>query len=297
MVLTTQTLPTMTHSIKSLISRASDLHRQLNSQDCPPDINEQHKKLFDDRAQIMERTTSALSPEGYLVHMHDAFIEGFSERRSAGGWRTKFHADAIADAIAYAKDDDDQTQFTEKGYCRVSFDIQTRRPLRALSGREIHTFLIDGATQELGACFHEPGRNMGEVVARYDNLSIEKGPIRTWDQLHAHRLAAVPSLPATLRVEQASGTTEHAARWHTDGTIVVKQGDEWQAYSDFTASNFAQDETMRVFIDAGDGACSQVGADLDEHGPSYANVQPLKTLIRRQQSEILQPAGSRSPKV
>lgn len=266
------------------------LHALLNARACPPDIDAQYQAYFARRQALFDATSLLLETDGMGVSLHDAFIDGFSERRTAGGWRSTFHANAIAYGPAEAGG------MEEKGYCRVVFDVATTQRLRPMAGREIHTFLVDPATRELGAIYHRPGRNMGQVVVGYTRLAVDKGPLRSWKDLREQRLATVPNVEAVLRVEHTPAVganpepvLERPARWYVDGTIRVLEGEQWFTVSELSIPLMeeAVDRGARVWVDAGVPAVkSQLATRLSEdHGPGHHDIRPLKRWLRQQHAQ------------
>lgn len=205
------------------------LHKQLNSARPPEDLAASYERLRAAQQEMQQAAHQRLDTAGHVLSMHDAWVRDFRERRHGNTWRTRFCADVIAHKPP-AEDAGPDARWSETGYVRVEFDADVLEPARALSGCEIHTFLVDENTRQMGFLVHNKTGGMDVIVVPFSRLDISKGPVRTWSQLVQQERAVGPWRPAQVVIAGEPDQDPIAARWYDNGYLEVDPaGDgQWQ---------------------------------------------------------------------
>jgi hypothetical protein len=263
-------------TIRQNLEQALSLHRELNSPAPAADLDERYSILFENQAQQSRILADKLKSDQLQANLHDGWVRGFSERRCAGGWNTRF----FVDACTYQNQGDDQPN--EVGLMRVDIRIQTTEALRAISGKEIHSCLLSPDLKEIGFLFHRGGR-MDILTAKINDIQFSLGPLRTYDDLRQSQLETINHLPATMTVHHAQGSTQYPARWYVNGALMLQDEGRWQNYGQWSGKIYDSNhpKVSHIDLDTGiPGVVSQVDANSDDWG--WTDPRPLVRWFKQQ---------------
>lgn len=236
--------------LSPLLKQEHDLHRLLNAARPPADLDRRYEQLRAAQASVSTTWNKHLKSEGHFISLHDAHVQGFSERRHGNRRQVRF----LVDEICYGEDG-------EKGYARVAFslDIPATSSLRQISNQVIHTALLDEAQHAIGFLVHDNNGAMASVVSDYHQLAIRVGPVRTWEQLLIAKHAVGYWERAELTMTFATHTEVRAVRWYDNGYLEVEPNadmypDWYQDFGDFLSSLADADapEALNMSVSTGE---------------------------------------------
>jgi hypothetical protein len=140
-----------------------ELHRKLNDIKYKGDINAEYKALWGQVADLTAFTKSHLDHDGYVLSLHDAYVENFSQRKAGNDYRITF----AVDTLVYAVDLN-----LEIGRQRVEFEFMALWKLREIANREVSDFLIDPATKSVLFIYWGINHKLKYVIVHYETFAI-----------------------------------------------------------------------------------------------------------------------------
>lgn len=149
-------------NLTALLNKEKNLHHLLNSSNCPEDIDEQFKELFENQHY---KSTNTFFEKNKVSTMHDGFIKDFSQKKKLNYFNISFKIDSMP---IYSE--------TEQiGYVTNSeFKISSHESLRNISNKCILSFLIDEENKEMAFFFLD--NNQRKVIGmKYYDVEFIKG--------------------------------------------------------------------------------------------------------------------------
>ena len=140
------------------------LHKKLNSENCPIDIDAQYKKLWSENSKSDNDTKKFLEHELYHVSLHDAYIKNLSQKKNLNSYDIQFKVQAFI----YTSEDQ------EIGYMPVNFSISSKDNFRELNNKCIFEFRIDTIEKNILFIVNSSHMTLQHTVKLLNYSSIDK---------------------------------------------------------------------------------------------------------------------------